>query len=38
MRATPVLLERAHEVQNVLGFYMGSNTQERKQYIMQHLI
>ncbi len=38
MRAVPVGLEHTHEVRNLLNFYMGSNTAERKQYIMEHLV
>jgi len=38
MRLTPVRLANRHSVPAILGFYMGRNTPERKQYIMNHLI
>ncbi len=38
MRAVPVGLEHTSEVRSLLSFYMGSNTAERKQYIMEHLV
>ena len=38
MRAVPVGVEHMHEIKELLGFYMGTNTSERKQYIMEHLI
>lgn len=38
MRLTPVRIANRHSVPAVLGFYMGRNTPERKQYIMNHLI
>lgn len=38
MRLTPVTVDEDHSVHEVLGFYMGKNTQERKSYIMDHLI
>ncbi len=38
MRLTPVRLANRHEVPALLGFYMGRNTPERRQYIMNHLV
>lgn len=38
MRLTPVEVERAHTIPELLTFYMGKNTQERRQYIMEHLV
>jgi len=38
MRLTPVRVANRHNVPAILGFYMGRNTPERKQYIMNHLI
>ncbi len=38
MRLTPVKLANRHSVPAVLGFYMGRNTPERRQYIMNHLV
>jgi topoisomerase-4 subunit B len=38
MRLRQVRLDRLSEVSRVLKFYMGKNTPERKQYIMDHLI
>lgn len=38
MRIKLVRLDRLSEVGRVLKFYMGKNTPERKQYIMDHLI
>jgi topoisomerase-4 subunit B len=38
MRAIPVGMSHSHEIRNLLNFYMGSNTSERKQYIMEHLV
>ena len=38
MRIRLVRLDRLSEVGRVLKFYMGKNTPERKQYIMDHLI
>ncbi len=38
MRLTPVRIANSHSVPAILGFYMGRNTPERKQYIMNHLI
>jgi len=37
MRLTPVRLANRHSVPAILGFYMGRNTPERRQYIMNHL-
>jgi len=38
MRLTPVRLANRHGVPAILGFYMGRNTPERRQYIMNHLV
>jgi topoisomerase-4 subunit B len=38
MRLTPVRLANRHSVPAILGFYMGRNTPERRQYIMDHLV
>jgi DNA gyrase/topoisomerase IV subunit B len=38
MRLTPVRLANRHSVPALLGFYMGRNTPERRQYIMNHLV
>jgi DNA gyrase/topoisomerase IV subunit B len=38
MRLTLVRLANRHSVPAILGFYMGRNTPERRQYIMNHLI
>lgn len=37
MRLQQVRVDRISEVSNVLQFYMGKNTPERRQYIMDHL-
>jgi len=38
MRAVPVGIEHTHEIPDLLNFYMGNNTAERKRYIMGNLI
>jgi topoisomerase IV subunit B len=38
MRLQQVNIDRLSEVPKVLTFYMGKNTPERKQYIMEHLV
>ena len=38
MRLTSVRLDNRHSVPAILGFYMGRNTPERRQYIMNHLV
>jgi topoisomerase IV subunit B len=38
MRLTPVRVANRHSVPAILGFYMGRNTPERRQYIMKHLV
>ena len=38
MRLTPVVVEKQHEVPGILGFYMGKNTPDRRNYIMQNLV
>jgi len=38
MRLTPVVIDEDHSIPEVLTFYMGKNTQERRIYIMENLI
>jgi topoisomerase IV subunit B len=38
MHLTPVRPATRHDVPAILGFYMGRNTPERRQYIMNHLV
>ena len=38
MRLTPVRVENRHSVPQILSFYMGRNTPQRRQYIMDSLI
>jgi DNA gyrase/topoisomerase IV subunit B len=38
IRLRNVTIDRVSEVAKVLSFYMGKNTPERKNYIMEHLI
>lgn len=38
MRLSPVTLDEDHSIPEVLTFYMGKNTQERRSYIMENLI
>ncbi|PIQ29155.1 DNA topoisomerase IV [bacterium (Candidatus Blackallbacteria) CG17_big_fil_post_rev_8_21_14_2_50_48_46] len=38
MRLLPVSVREKHEIPRLLTFYMGKNTQERKQYIMENLV
>jgi topoisomerase IV subunit B len=38
IRLTPVRLSNRHRAPAILGFYMGRNTSERRQYIMNHLV
>ncbi|MBL7034787.1 MAG: type IIA DNA topoisomerase subunit B, partial [SAR324 cluster bacterium] len=38
MRAVPVGVEHTHEIPELLNFYMGSNTADRKRYIMNNLV
>lgn len=38
MRLTPVLIDPTESVDSTLQFYMGKNTKERKQFIMDNLI
>ncbi len=38
MRLTPVRVADRHGIPAILGFYMGRNTPERREYIMNHLI
>lgn len=37
MRLTPVQVAHDHKIANLLRFYMGRNTPERRQFIMDHL-
>ena len=38
MRAVLVGIEHTHEVPELLSFYMGTNTAERRRYIMENLV
>ena len=38
IRLVPVQVDELHQVGNILKFYMGSNTPQRKSYIMENLI
>ncbi len=38
MRLTPVTVAGEHSIGEVLGFYMGKNTQQRRNYIMDNLV
>lgn len=38
MRIIPVSVPERHEIHKLLSFYMGKNTPERKNYIMEHLV
>jgi topoisomerase-4 subunit B len=38
MRLLPVTVREKHEIPRLLTFYMGKNTVERKQYIMENLV
>ena len=38
MRAVPVGVEHTHEIPDLLNFYMGNNTADRRQYIMENLV
>ena len=38
MKLTPVSITREHSVEEVLTFYMGQNTNERRAHIMKNLI
>jgi topoisomerase-4 subunit B len=38
MRLTPVRVDNRHTVPAILSFYMGRNTPERRNYIMNHLV
>jgi topoisomerase-4 subunit B len=38
MRLTPVRVVNRHTVPAILSFYMGRNTPERRNYIMNHLV
>ncbi len=37
IRLEPVSLEHAHNIKELLAFYMGDNTDKRRQYIIDHL-
>lgn len=37
MRLTPVVVAFEHKIPSLLRFYMGRNTPERRQFIMEHL-
>ena len=38
MRLTPVVINGNGSIPEILTFYMGRNTQERRNYIMENLI
>jgi DNA gyrase/topoisomerase IV subunit B len=38
MRLTPVTVNGSGSIPEILGFYMGRNTQERRNYIMNNLV
>jgi topoisomerase-4 subunit B len=38
MRLTPVVINGSGSIPEILSFYMGRNTQERREYIMENLI
>ena len=38
MKLTPVIVQNEHSIPEVLSFYMGKNTQERREYIMENLV
>lgn len=38
MRLTPVVVDEDHSISEVLSFYMGKNTQDRRSYIMDNLV
>jgi topoisomerase-4 subunit B len=38
MRLTSVVVDEDHSIPEVLTFYMGKNTQERRTYIMENLV
>ena len=38
MRLTQVEVENQHHIADLLKFYMGKNTPERRNYIMEHLV
>ncbi len=38
IRLTPVSVEGDHSISEVISFYMGKNTPERREYIMDHLV
>jgi topoisomerase-4 subunit B len=38
MRLTAVTVDDGHAVQPLLQFYMGKNTPQRREYIMDHLV
>ena len=38
IRLLPVTVNRIHEIPEILSFFMGQNTPERRQYIMNNLI
>lgn len=38
MKIVPVQVDHLQDIDRLLSFYMGANTPERRQYIMEHLI
>ncbi len=37
IRLAPVLLKKGHSIQSILAYYMGKNTQERQDFIIENL-
>lgn len=37
MRLAPVILEQGDHIQNLLEYYMGKNTPERQEFIIDNL-
>ena len=37
MRASPVIVEDKIKIENLLSYYMGKNTQERQEFIIDNL-
>jgi len=37
MRLQPVILEQGDHIQNLLSYFMGKNTQERQEFIIENL-
>jgi len=37
IRLSPVILGKDHSIEDILGYYMGKNTQERQEFIIDNL-